>query len=87
MKTLTLIKLLEQLQHEQFDFTIDCLDRDYGKWEYQIVIPYISKNRAKYLDAVLNEDYELGIDVEFIPEFGNEKYGQVVIDTGITEKA
>ncbi len=87
MKNRTLSKLLEQLQNEQFDFTSDCLDSDYGKWEYQIVIPYISKNRAKYLDAVLNEDYELGIDVEFIPEFGNEKYGQVVINTGITEKA
>ena len=85
MKTLTLLKVLEQLQHENFDYTIDYMDRG-DHWEYQIVVPYITKKRAKYLRAVLNEDYELGVDVEFIPEFNNKKYGQVVMDTGIKEK-
>ena len=80
MNTLQLLQTLEQLQHENFKFFIEWVDIG-EEYEYSINVP-CSKNNAQYITAVLNEDYKLGVDVEFIPGSKDDlENGTLIIET------
>lgn len=82
MTTLKLIRVLEVLQAEDFQYFIEWLDiGDY--YEYQILVT-CTKPSFDYISDVLNKEHKLGVSIEFIPDSFKDLYnGKGVITTDI----